>query len=113
MSGISHLFAPLRDTIQRELVPALFDNRGVEFAGDFLDLVGLPHRHGGMMLADPVAECGLKHSDSLAVTQSAMLQGLLSLLSAFSLMIMRKESMPLRWQSALPGVRERSRRQRR
>jgi len=68
MSGISHLFAPLRDTIQRKLVPALFDNKlkGVEFGDDFLDLVGLPHRHGTRWhdaIADLVVECGLKHSD--------------------------------------------------
>ena len=56
MKDVSTLFAPLRDAIQRQLVPALFDNKGVEFGGDFLDLVGLPHRHGGMMLGDPVAD---------------------------------------------------------
>lgn len=68
MKDVSTLFAPLRDAIQRQLVPALFDNKGVEFGGDFLNLIGLPHRHGGMMLCDPVAECDDKHSDSLAIT---------------------------------------------
>ena len=68
MRGISHLFAPLREVIQGKLIPALFDNKGVGFGGDFLDLICLPHRHGGMMLGDPVADCDDKHTDSLEIT---------------------------------------------
>ena len=63
MGGISHLFANLRDVIQQKLIPALFDEKeGHAFGGQFLSLLALPHRHGGMRFTDPVEECSDKRS---------------------------------------------------
>jgi hypothetical protein len=69
MGGISHLFANLRDVIQQKLIPALFDEKeGHAFGDQFLSLLALPHRHGGMRFTDPVEECADKRSDSREIT---------------------------------------------
>jgi hypothetical protein len=69
MDHIAPLFAKLREAIQRKLIPAVFDERDAGVFGEnFLSLLALPHRHGGMMFGDPVADCADKHGDSLQVT---------------------------------------------
>jgi len=69
MGGISHLFEGLRDAIQQKLIPALFDEKaGHAFGSQFLSLLALPHRHGGMRFTDPVEECSDKRSDSMEIT---------------------------------------------
>jgi hypothetical protein len=76
MDRISPLFLKLREAIQRKLIPAVFDERDAGVFGEnFLSLLALPHRHGGMMFGDPVADCADKHGDSLQVT--SILTGLI------------------------------------
>jgi hypothetical protein len=76
MGGISPLFTKLRDAIHRKLIPAIFaEKEATSFGEQFLALLALPHRHGGLKFTDPVVECAEKHSDSRDVT--AVLTGLL------------------------------------